>query len=114
MPRPCRVLGDRAGILTSLGGKTRLVPDSRTLIGLPDRRSKSPPPCPCKGRRNEDGAPSGVGMSGRLQCGAVCVASGGLGGGVDDLSSLKIPAILPKKLFFFCGSVFCGSCPLAG
>jgi len=26
-----------------------------------------------------------------------------LGGGVDDLSSLKIPAILPKRPFFFLG-----------
>ena len=43
----------------------------------------------------------------QAQCGAVCVVSGGFGGGVDDLSSLKIPAILPKKLFFFCGSAFC-------
>jgi len=38
-----------------------------------------------------------------VQWGAGWLMSGGFGGGAD-LSSLKIPAILPKKPFFFFGS----------
>jgi hypothetical protein len=43
-------------------------------------------------------------------CGAGGAVSGGFGGGVEDLSSLKIPAILPKKPFFFLESGLFGSC----
>src|SRR5258707_5886246 len=78
-----------------------------------DRMSRSPP-CVCKERRHKDGHPRklalttrsslGIGMSGKAQWGVVCMVSGGLGGGVDDLSSLKMPAILPKRPFFFLGS----------
>src|SRR5256886_16148562 len=47
-----------------------------------------------------------------VYCGPFPPFSGGLGGGgcgllgglLDDLSSLKIPTIFPKKPFFFCGS----------
>ena len=38
------------------------------------------------------------------QWGAGWLLSGGVGGGVDALSSLNTPAILPKKPFFFLGS----------
>src|SRR5271170_6417878 len=36
-----------------------------------------------------------------LHWGAVPAGAGVLGGGLDGLSSLKIPAILPKNPFFF-------------
>ena len=45
-------------------------------------------------------------------CGGFPLVSGGLGGGSAVLSSLKIPAILPKKPFFFLGSVS-ADCPEA-
>ena len=38
------------------------------------------------------------------QCGGVSPLSGGFGGGAVVLSSLKMPAIFPRKLFFFLGS----------
>src|SRR5215475_12633422 len=44
----------------------------------------------------------------RLQC---CSLSGGLDTGAELLSSLNIPAILPKKPFFLLGSFAFGSCP---
>src|ERR1700690_2085350 len=63
-------------------------------------RASGPAPAFGPGRRRRDAGATND------QWGAVWVGSGGLGGGVDDLSSLKMPAILPKKLFFFCGSGF--------
>src|SRR5271157_3583606 len=49
-----------------------------------------------------------------LQCGGACSGSGGLDGGAVPLSSLKIPASLPKKPFFLLGSCCDASCPFAG
>src|SRR5580698_8033156 len=50
--------------------------------------------------------------AGGCQWGAGWVLSGGVGGGVDVLSSLNTTAILPKKPFFFLGSGV--SCALTG
>src|SRR3981081_755809 len=42
--------------------------------------------------------------AGKSYCGGGCPLSAGLDTGAEDLSSLKMPAILPKNPFFFLGS----------